>query len=170
MSQYFTRFKVANIARYPTPSINSSNELSAKNPSVVDDRIDIIYQKDASFSASLDVPKDAKEVRNVNNVTKSVTFVTRNKFSQHTNVSHQSTSTEATHVNDSTLCAKSCGTGICLMEIAEQDSDSDSSQRCQCTLGKTGSNCQAVYHCLAKMMNVTSDENGQFTKMFESKI
>lgn len=124
-------------------AINGSNELTARSPSVVDDRLDIIYQKDASFSASLDVPKDTKENRSVSNVTDSVTFITRNKFSQYQNLSFVSTSTEAVRTNDSTLCARSCGTGTCLVETTEQGSDDDYSQRCQCTLGKTGSNCQA---------------------------
>lgn len=132
---------------------------SAKSLSKVDDRADIIYQKDASFSAVLDTRK-VSFAANDSNDSEAVSFVTsstapgvnfeRKVFLENAAGAARTTttavtvksSTESFRLNDPS-CVKSCGpTGTCILEVSESDDSSSANQRCQCVLGKTGSNCQ----------------------------
>lgn len=115
---------------------------NVKTLSKVDDRADIIYQKDTSFSAVLDTRRDIND-----NQTETVRFLlttSKLNYEQKTAPQNESLklSTEDFHLNEP-LCARSCGTGICVLEASESEEIADTSQRCQCVLGKTGVNCQA---------------------------
>lgn len=109
-----------------------------KNVSKFDNKADIIYQKDASFSAVLDTRPDTE---------------TKNLVTTDRNPSANLSSDGDTSRSNYSSCVKSCGgSGVCILEASDSDDQVDSNQRCQCVLGKTGSHCQAgknaVIYCL----------------------
>lgn len=134
---------------------------NTSNTSKVDDRADIIYQKDASFSAVLDTRRNVEDNAIATVAVEAVHFITttatsssssnfENKTFSQSASAKWSPSVESFRANDSS-CAKSCGAGSCIIEVADSDDDdidADSNQRCQCILGKTGPNCQTGKLCL----------------------
>lgn len=130
-------------------AINSTSEAVVKILSNIDERPDVIYQKDASFSAVLDTYQDGLE-NNVNS-SEAVRFIVNTSLSPtsdqiimlaNTSSSYYSSTTERLQKSDP-VCSKSCGAGTCLLDTTEVDDSAIVNQRCQCVLGKTGVNCQA---------------------------
>lgn len=147
-------------------NVNASNN-SNGNISQVDDRADIIYQKDASFSAVLDTrqqvaaPSPATDAFDSNAIVEAVRFVTSTSSttaasiissSNNTSVAStdaaRSTTGQNSRYSDATTCLKNCGAGTCVVQASDSDvadnqiTSVESNQRCQCILGKTGANCQ----------------------------
>ncbi len=121
----------------------SGGDPSVKTLSQVDDRVDIIYQKDTSFSAALDPRTDVNDSKLEAVGPLVVTTVSDDE--QKTLARRESTdlsTTESSRSAEST-CVRSCGNGTCVLEVPDPDNADDTSQRCQCVLGKAGSNCQA---------------------------
>lgn len=142
--QYFCKY-----LNFLVLAINSTSEAVVKVLSNVDERPDVIYQKDVSFSAVLDTYQDGSE-NNVNN-SEAVRFIVNTSLRPisnqiimpaNTSSSYYSSTTERLHKSDP-VCSKSCGAGTCLVDTSEVDDPAIVNQRCQCVLGKTGVNCQA---------------------------
>lgn len=118
-----------------------SSESIANILPTTDERPGIIYQKDASISAILDVRPNVTE-RNKNKSANTVRFIATGNFkSNSSSPSVIHIPTERKRVNNKSLCLKNCGSGKCSVEVNDVD-NAVSSSRCHCVLGKTGSNCQ----------------------------
>lgn len=114
----------------------------------MDERPDIIYQKDASFSATLDIHLDvsgnkSRDSQTTVSSSKNSSFQTTTSPSSNSfsiNVIDES-ATKSYHNGQST-CANNCGSGKCLIDINDVEDATNLNPRCRCMLGKTGVDCQ----------------------------
>lgn len=118
---------------------------------IIEEEEDILYQKDASFSAELDTSGDVRgnivlPSPTSEDTEKKVQFVTtqspnlEQKVPSSTGSNEQTT--ESLRVTDVVPCLLDCGVGgSCAMDAV--DSDRPGEQRCQCPLGRGGRHCQA---------------------------
>jgi hypothetical protein len=117
---------------------------------IVEEEEDILYQKDASFSAELDTSGDVRGNNvlpspTVEEMEKKVQFVTTQSPNLEQKVPSSTGSdehtTESLRAMDMVPCLLDCGVGgSCTMDAV--DSDRSGAQRCQCPLGRGGSHCQ----------------------------
>lgn len=117
---------------------------------IVEEEEDILYQKDASFSAELDTSGDVRgnsvlPSATVEEVEKKVQFVTTQSPNLEQKVPSSTAddehTTESLRVTDVVPCLLDCGVGgSCTMDTV--DSKNSGVQRCQCPLGRGGSHCE----------------------------
>ncbi|KAJ9583133.1 hypothetical protein L9F63_022525 [Diploptera punctata] len=118
---------------------------------LLEEEEDILYQKDASFSAELDTSNDIDSGNNMvaspsaEEIEKKVQFVTTQSPNLEQKVPGSTGSdghtTESLHATDITPCLLDCGAGgTCTVEPV--DSGRPGLQRCQCPLGRGGNRCE----------------------------
>jgi hypothetical protein len=125
--------------------------MNATMETIVEEEEDILYQKDASFSAELDTSGDVRgnsvlSSPTVEEVEKKVQFLTTQSPNLEQKVPGSTASdghtTESLRATDMTPCVLDCGVGgSCTMDPV--DSSRPGQQRCQCPLGRGGNRCEA---------------------------
>jgi hypothetical protein len=124
--------------------------MNATMETIVEDEEDILYQKDASFSAELDTSGDIRG-NNIlypamaDEVEKKVQFLTTQSPNLEQKVPGSTPSdghtTESLRAADMAPCLLDCGVGgSCTVEAV--DTSRPSQQRCQCPLGRGGNHCE----------------------------
>jgi hypothetical protein len=125
-------------------------EMNTTMETIVEEE-DIIYQKDASFSAELDTSDDVRgnsvlSPPTVDEVEKKVRFLTTQSPNLEQKVPGSSApsdghTTESLHAADATPCLLDCGVGgSCAIDHV--DPSRPGQQRCQCPLGRGGNHCE----------------------------
>lgn len=117
---------------------------------IVEEEEDILYQKDASFSAELDTSGDIRgnsvlSSPKADGVEKKVQFLTTQSPNLEQKVPGSTASdghtTESLRAADTTPCLLDCGVGgSCTFEPL--DPSRPGQQRCQCPLGRGGDHCE----------------------------
>jgi hypothetical protein len=141
-------------------------EMNTTTETIVEEEEDIIYQKDASFSAELDTSGDVRgnsviSPPTVDDVEKKVQFLTTQSPNLEQKVPGSTPSdghtTESLRAADTTPCLLDCGVGgSCTSEPV--DLSGPGQQRCQCPLGRGGNRCESgkyrkkcCYNCFCKL-------------------